>query len=315
MSAQDSRPLASTKSYLVDFHSEVCIHRSMLSTEIHPRSHQNSHQKPKYGALMIAAETEKIEGYIARVMTAVEDAGFYIRDKSHYPFDTIATSMMSKSVALARSCIHLLKSDNADEAFGLGRTLVECALILRFITSDSTLQEERAVKFVEFSFDYKNYWLYHARKQAAGTPWAADIERYATRWKLDGDPKKASKHWSQLRGFTWDAQNMVHPLDDALFDSDFKTKQYAVDYFQACQWVHCSQPGLDNYVPPEGEPFRFSKSVGEFGHPAHSVLYVLLHYLHRVMNYAFYGLGVPRPADLELAYAETLRSMEPLGSF
>lgn len=260
------------------------------------------------------AEITKIENYISRVIAAIESLCFYPRSMQRYPFDTIASSMMSKSIAIARSSITLLEGELADEAYGLSRSIVECALILRYITSDPDLQASRSADFVLFSVEYKNLWLYHARNQFAGTPEADEIERYAKQWRLTGDPIRAKKHWSKLRSFTWDAQSLAHPLDAPAFDISFKEKQYAVDYFQTCQWVHCSQPALDNYVPDEGRPFRFTKSSDDFGNPGHSVLYILLNYCHSVMCYALFGLGVARPKDVDVAFSETLALMAPWNS-
>ena len=217
--------------------------------------------------------------------------------------------MMSKAVALARSCLVLLKANQPDEAFGLSRSLVECALILRYITSDQSLQPERTAQFVGFSFEYKNLWLYHVRNLFADQAYADKTERYAERWKLTGDPRQAKKHWSKLRGFTWDAQNLVHPLDDATFDLKHKEKEYAVDYTQTCQWVHCSQPALDNYVPLEGAPFSFSESSEEFGNPRRTVLYIVVKYLYLVMRFALYGMQIDSPEGLLQAFSETLNAL------
>ncbi len=259
-------------------------------------------------------ELAKIEHYIGRVVASVEGIGFYPRVLHRYPFDSVAAAMMSKAVALAKSCITLLKAGQADEAYGLSRSVVECALILRYITSDQALQADRAAQFALFSFEYKNVWLYHARNQFSGQTEAAEIERHAQEWKLTGDPRKAKMHWSRLRAFTWDAQSLIHPLDGISFDIAFKEKQYAVDYFQTCQWVHCSQPALDNYMPGECQLFEFGASTDEFGNPGHSVLYILLNYLHSVMCYAIYGLGIARPQELDEAAAETLAALSPWNS-
>jgi hypothetical protein len=251
----------------------------------------------------------KVEEYIDLVVAAVEGTDFYPRNPRYYAFDTIASSMMSKAVALAKSCVILLKANQPDEAVGLSRSLVECALILRHITSDQALQSQRAAEFVGFSFDYKNLWLYHARKLFGGQPSADKIEREAKRWKLTGDPTLAKKHWSKLRRFTWDAQNLIHPLDDATFDLGFKEKQYAVDYTQTCQWVHCSQPALDNYVPLEGAPFSFIKSSERFGNPHRIVLYILVNHLYLVMRFAMYGMQIASPEGLHRAYSEALNEL------
>jgi Family of unknown function (DUF5677) len=262
---------------------------------------------------MNEVEVAKVEAYIAEVVAAVEGIGFYPRNLTRYPFDTVATSMMSKSLALARSCIFLLKANQADEAYGLSRSLVEAGLILRYLTSDELLQSSRSAQFLWFSIDYKDLWVYHARKLTAGTPSAGEVERYAKKWNLSGDPAKARTHWSELRGFTWKAQSLVHPLDPPIFDATYKEKEYAVDYFQTCQWVHCSQPALDNYIGDRRAPFKFSESAGTFGNPAHTVLFVLLGYIHIVMRYALYGMKVPVPPTLEPAFSDTLFSMRPIG--
>jgi hypothetical protein len=258
------------------------------------------------------AEIAKIEHYIAQVVLAIEGIGFYPRNLVRYPFDSVATSMMSKSLALARSCIFLLKANQADEAYGLSRSFVEAGLILRYLTSDDLLQSSRSAQFLEFSLDYKDLWVYHARKLTAGTSSAGEVERYAKMWNLSGDPKKAKKHWSELRSFTWRAQSLIHPLDPPIFDANYKEKEYAVDYFQTCQWVHCSQPALDNYMGDRRAPFKFSNSAGTFGNPAHTLLFVLLGYIHMVMRYALYGMKVPVPEALDSAFSDTLASLKPI---
>lgn len=50
-----------------------------------------------------------------------------------------------------------MRAGNYDEAYRLSRSVVECALILRYVTSDNTLQNDRAKKFFMFSWEYKTY--------------------------------------------------------------------------------------------------------------------------------------------------------------
>src|ERR1700722_8610000 len=243
----------------------------------------------------ISDEIAKLENYMESLRLEVEGLQILPRGLLEYPIDSIALGMVSKSFALARACITLLKTDFPEEAYGLSRSVVECALILRYITSDPDFQSQRAAKFVGFSKDFKNYWLHFARQAYAGKPEEDEIERYAKRYKLTGDPSKAQKHWSELRGFTWNAQNLNHPLDGTTFDKDFKVKSYAVDYFQTSQYVHCSQPALDDYVPSEGKPFIVSCSSDLEINAGQRVLYILLSNLHAIVGYALYSLGIDRP--------------------
>jgi len=95
----------------------------------------------------IETQITPLESYIRRSTTAMEKIGFYPRDLGRYPFDTIACSMMSKAISLARSCILLLRNNQHDAAYGLSRTVIECALILRYITADPDIQGSRAIDF------------------------------------------------------------------------------------------------------------------------------------------------------------------------
>jgi hypothetical protein len=56
----------------------------------------------------------ELEDYIKRVVAEVEGTDFYPRARHSNAFDTIASSMMSKAVALARSCLVLLKANQPD---------------------------------------------------------------------------------------------------------------------------------------------------------------------------------------------------------
>jgi hypothetical protein len=75
-------------------------------------------------------EIAKLEAYIERIIKAIEGIGFYPRAIHRYAFDTIASTMMSKSVALARSCIILLKAGQADAS-----STRTCGCIMREINS------------------------------------------------------------------------------------------------------------------------------------------------------------------------------------
>jgi len=275
------------------------------------------HVRVNYRYVLRMVEIEqiaKLEAYLKRVKSEVDGIKFYPRRLDRYPFDTIASSMISKGFALSSASVTLLREDLPDEAYGLSRSVVEGALILRYLTSDPSLQHDRAIEFAGFSFSYKNFWLHHAREQFAGKPEITEIERHARQWKLTGDPKPAMRHWSKLRSFTWEAQTMPHPLDGPSLTQGFKIRQYAVDYFQTSQWVHCSQPALDNYVPELGRPFVVSGSSQNFGNPAHSVLYILLVHVHGILGYALFGLGIDRTAEIDSAFSETLAVIKPIGT-
>jgi hypothetical protein len=155
-------------------------------------------------------EIAKLESYLSEVQAEIEKIGIVPRTFTRYVFDTIAFELLSKIFSVSKACLALLKAGFPDETYGLSRTAVECALILRYITAEPAHQSARAAEFAEFSVAYKNYWLFHVRKRFAGQPEAAAIERGAKKWNLTGDPKPALKHWSRLRAFTWRSQKLAH---------------------------------------------------------------------------------------------------------
>lgn len=258
----------------------------------------------------ILGEITKLETYIECLRSEIEGLEILPRLLFEYPIDSIALGMLSKAFALSRACLLLLRSDFPDEAYGLSRSIVEITLILRYITSNLDLQAKRAVQFLTYSVDFKNYWLYFARKAYEGKPEAEEIERYAKLYKLSGDPSKAQKHWSELRGFTREARKLNHPLDGLTIDDNFKSRSHAVDYFQTSQYVHCSQPAIDHYVPAEGRAFVISSSFFVGISTDQRVLYSVLNHLHATAAYALFALGMERQKSIDEAFHETLNDLE-----
>ena len=222
----------------------------------------------------------------------IENLQIRPRTLARYPFDYIALSMISKAFSLSESCLILISAKHVDEAFGLTRSLVESALILRFITTNEETIDAESRSFVEFSKVYQDYWFHHARKNVSGTIDQAEMDRYASMFNPRGDPNPALKGWSKRRFSTYRTQHVVHPLDDAWVTKDVKSVAYAVDYFQTSQSVHCSQPALDNFFPDEYVPFTIKASDERFHASITNVHFKLLVYLHQLIRYALYGMKV-----------------------
>jgi hypothetical protein len=100
-------------------------------------------------------------------------------------------------------------------------------------------------------------------------------------------------------------------LDGTTFTEDLKTVSYAVDYFQTSQFVHSSQPALDNFFIEAGSPFRFVESSGQFEAPHQKILYILLIYIHAAIAYTLFGLNCDRPARVNELFSSTLASLHP----
>jgi hypothetical protein len=228
-----------------------------------------------------------------------------------YPFDTVGLELLSKSVSITRSCLILIGNAQSDEAFGLSRSLVEAALILRHITKDQSLMFRESQKFLRFAFADKNFWHFRARKVFKHPESVDEINRYTSGWKFtDGNPMAATRTWSDKYN-AWKSQTEEHPLDAEDDAQEHRIDRHAVAYTQASFFVHCTQPSLDNFFPQVGVLFEIRPSSAKFVDSRGIVFYILLTNLHKVVLYVLFGLNFDTPASLIELFNEILNNAEP----
>ncbi len=255
-------------------------------------------------------EIQKIRAYITAAEAEMNDLKIIPRIKTKYAFDSIALSSVSKAFALSKACLSLLDLGLPDEAYGLSRSVVECATNLRYLTEDPALQDRRTDDFIKYFLANKSFWLHYALQQFAGkNKEEQEIRAYAKQLGVDPDTKSARRHWSGKNGFVWDVSVVDHPLDGPV-STEHKKISYAADYHHTSTFVHCSQAALDNYFPEEETPFRLSPSSGKDAQPSQTTLFIILIYLHSSIAYALFGLNLDRPARLNTLFQETLNSMK-----
>ncbi len=80
-----------------------------------------------------SAEIEKIRAYIATAEDEVNHLNIVPRPLDQFVFDSISLASLSM-FALAKASLALLDVDFPDEGYGLSRSLVECAVNLRYLT-------------------------------------------------------------------------------------------------------------------------------------------------------------------------------------
>jgi len=261
-------------------------------------------------------EIGKLSAYIGRAEDEVKRIQIRPRVANRYIFDSVALSIVSKAFSLAKACLTLLETGLSDEAYGLSRSLVEYAINLRYLTQDPDEQEGRTINFATYFFADKAYWLHYALQTFAGEPKEQEIRDYAKSVGIDPDTKAAGRHWSRdkkfEKGFVWNVATCVHPLDGSTTTDKSRKTSYAVDYYQTSLYVHCSQPSVDNYFPTPLEPFQISMSSGEYKRPSQTTIFIVLTNLHSTIAYALFGLGIDRPAMLNVLFSEMLDTLKPV---
>jgi hypothetical protein len=224
-----------------------------------------------------------------------------------YPFDIVALGMVSKVFALSRACLRIVFSGYVDEALGLSRSIVECATNLRFLTAIPSEQDQRTRDYVKFSMADKAFWAHYALARSRGAK-KKEIQAYAKQLGVVPNTKPSRQHWSgDSGGFIWNVMTIDHPLDNTE-TTELKKARYAVDYYQASTYVHCSSPAVDSYCPDDRSPFRISHSVS-VSRTEHSVFWIIATYVHSSIAYVLFGLGLDRPPKLDSLFLKTLQHL------
>jgi Family of unknown function (DUF5677) len=258
----------------------------------------------------IVGEIEKVSRFISVSESEINRLGIYPRRFLTYPFDTVGLTTVSKVIALSKACLKLVSSGFPDEAYGLSRSIVECADNLRFMTAEWDPLDIRVRNYVEHHSAYKAYWAHYALELFAGRPDEKEIRDYMVAEGIVPDTKAAFRHWSGSRGFIWDTTTIDHPLDGTVTEKHKKIA-YASDYFQTSTFVHCSLPAIDNYAAAKVQPFQISTSTG-LHETSQSTLFIVFLYLHSSIAYALFGMNMDRPPKLQEAFQETLDTLEPI---
>jgi hypothetical protein len=258
----------------------------------------------------IIGELKKVGRFIQVAESEINRLGIYPRNPWMYPFDLVGLATVSKAIALSKACLKLVSSDFPDEAYGLSRSIVECANNLRFMTEKWDPRDTHAGNYVKQHFVYKAFWAHYALEQFAGRPEEQEISDYMNAEGIIADTKPAFRHWSGGRGFIWETMTFEHPLDGTVTEKHKKIA-YAADYFQTSTFVHCSIPAIDNYAVEEATPFQVSTSTG-LHETSQSTLFIVFLYLHSTIAYALFGMNMDRPPKLQGAFQKTLDGMKPI---
>jgi len=235
--------------------------------------------------------------FLKRMERALNAIELQPRNPNRYPFDCVALEIVNKSFALARSCLSLIRNGFPDEAYGLSRSIIECAMNLRFITQNPIAQGDRTKLFYIVEMTDKRSWLEFARSYLTDSEMLKGLEAYAAEIRLEERFPDAQepRHWSHLRGFVWRVATEEHPLDQDMNPERLRKIAYALDYAYASQYVHCSQVAIGSYLPEFGvwqRPFKVSRSAPEKDIPGDRVYWIIGIYLNAAIRYAFFGMGM-----------------------
>ncbi len=259
---------------------------------------------------MPSQQVRSVRNYVSKLEKIVSRAAIYPRNANKVAFDSMALQSISKGFALARAILLLIERGFPDEAYGLSRSLVECNVGLRYITAVPDEQEKRTREFIYYDETEQNYWLGQARQHLSDPTQRQEIESSSLAKELDAkqlDPKDAFRHWSSDRAFVRETMLRDHPLDGTTNPLRQRNMAYAVDYHAPSAYVHCSQRGLNNYFHDPAWVYAVEKRRSTLvNDTAPKALFIACQYLHSILCYAFLGLNLDRPPEIDKLFAKMI---------
>ena len=169
--------------------------------------------------------------------------------------DVVLLALLAKTLRVARAVCYLVEKGYADEAFGLGRTLIDIHLTARYISNKNS--DERAEQYAKFTYKEKESWLKVIEKYYSGSS-ILDPSNTAQKQVLKEAKAYPNPNWWTGKGSH--TRDLALEEDTQEIDSSGNPISCEFDYRVIYRWtshyVHCSASTLHAYVPTRFGVFR-----------------------------------------------------------
>lgn len=264
---------------------------------------QVSKQDPE---LVRSRNLEAVKSYLAEWKKCLDSCGIWVIEPDARLYDSIAFSMLNKAYRLSQACICLLEAGFLDEAYGLSRSVLECAINLRYLTLNRDEIGSRSNNFLDFFHAERKHFLELCRSQIKDKDALDRIESLAKAEGVDGrwpNPKKGRiSDWKKIEGRDWDGFKIVtetHPLDSDLNGRCPILAHYSTAYRAASAMVHCSIRALDNTFAVSSFPYRVTEGLTTHYDHHFEPLMTVVAGVYLSVSYVLFGSGLDRPDDFD----------------
>jgi hypothetical protein len=218
---------------------------------------------------------------------ALESKGIYLRQSWA---DGTVSALVRRSLRLARAIVILADAGSGADAQALSRSLIDCWIVLRWITNQDS--ERRGELFWGFEAKQKERFAEIVKKYppSSGVTYTLrpEVQRVAgdyPRWDSWGPGVKAMANEPEM-------------LDSGAWQDKQTVWTYESLFFFASCYLHPTATGLGHEVLERGSIFSFQRRESEDGH-AESALTATAAMVARIGNRAsvFWGLGLTDEID------------------
>lgn len=254
--------------------------------------------------------------YLKAWKSILDKLGIWVIEPDVRLFDSIAFSLLNKAYRLSESCLVLVEQGRCDEAYGLSRSIFECAVNLRYLTLDRESIAARSNNYLDFFHAERKHFLGLLRESTKDEKDLAEIEAKAraegvdTLWRH----QKPSHipDWKTIEDREWNAWKVInssHPLDDELNPRCEIRRFYVVFWRDSSAMVHCSIRSLDNNFAVGRFPFKVAEQTEvHFDHSFEPILIVVF-CLYLAVRYTLFGINHDGVEGFDSLLEETSRKL------
>jgi hypothetical protein len=230
----------------------------------------------------LAEKLTLVRDLLTKVKTYIDSSEFYPTIRQYRGL--IALGTISKALTLGRAIATLVEAGFPEEAFGLSRSLVELALIIRYISNKDV--EQRATRYARFFAKDHEGWTKVIQKHYPLNK-IEDTE-YHEQMLEEAKTYPNPHQWTGLGDQT---KQMALEADTFEVDVNSKPINYEFDYEAIYKWtshyVHGTVIALEAHLTEPREPFRINARPNLPQRKAELALFNVLQYVAKICVHAF----------------------------
>lgn len=249
------------------------------------------------------SEIRKVRAFLRALRNFVNKQEVWHRRNTYV--DLLILALLSKAIRVGEAVCTLVAAGFADEAFGLGRTLIDIALTVRYITNGDSFARSR--RYAEFFGKDHEQWAKLAQKYYPGRqlrvgPHHAKMLELAKKYR-------SPHQWTGLGDQT---RAMAMEDDVVEMDSSGNPVRWEFDYEVVYKWtshfVHSTVSSLDAHITVT-DPFRVHS--GKQPTPkAGMALFNVAFYLWKICICGFRELKIELSPQLTRGFDRTIKALQ-----
>ena len=248
-------------------------------------------------------EIRKLRRFLRFLAGFIDEQEIWPRHRVYV--DVLILALLSKAIRVGQAVCVLVAAGFDDEAFGLGRTLIDIALTVRYISNGDSFECSR--RYAEFFGKDHEQWTKLIQKYYPGQKFRVGPhhEKMLELAKKFKSPHQWTGLGDQTKAMAMEDDRVEYdPQSGAPVRWEF---DYEVSYKWTSHFVHATVSSLDTHVPAR-DPFRVHSGTQRIPKGDIALFNVAI-YLWRICICGFRELKIEFSPELSRSFDETIAAL------